>query len=373
MQFFTRFVAGRRGNLAAQAAFALGAALVLPELRDAQAAGQAGGAAEVGIWINHEGKGAVEIKPCGPGLCGNIVWLKTPVNDQGQPLIDRRNPDETKRTRPICGLPVIGNVKRTPDGWDQGWIYNPEEGAQYDVALQAAGDKLVVTGYKGIKLFSKTFTWTRAPVDLQRCDGAAPQQTKAKPVVAPPKLAAPKPPQDGTPAPAAKKPVTATTAPAGAKPAAKPGTVTNEAKKPVAKDAKATTAAKQPAGAAAPAKKAAAPTAGSSKTATSKTATPKNATIEKSAKPGGTPGAKTAAPAVKAAAKPAAGTAKAATAAPVPPAPTAAKKPVAKKPATATASTAGDKKAAAPTDKGAAKPAAKKKTADEDDASSTVE
>ena len=90
MQFFTRFVSGRRRNLAAQAAFALGAALVLPELQDAQAAGPP----EVGVWINHEGKGAVEIKPCGPGLCGNIVWLKTPGNDQGQPLIDRRNPDD---------------------------------------------------------------------------------------------------------------------------------------------------------------------------------------------------------------------------------------------------------------------------------------
>ena len=360
MQFFTRFVAGRRGNLAAQAAFALGAALVLPELRDAQAAGQAAGPAEVGVWINHEGKGAVEIKPCGAALCGNIVWLKNPVNDQGQPLFDRRNPDETKRTRPICGLAVIGNVKRTSEGWDEGWIYNPEEGAQFDVALQASGDRLTVTGYKGIKLFSKTLIWTRAPADLQRCDGAAPQQTKAKPVVAPPKLAAPKP-QDGTSAPAAKKPVTATTAPAGGKPA-QPGVAT-EAKKPVAKDAKATTAAKQPAAAAAPAKKAAAPTAGTSK----KTA------IENPAKPGGTPSAKTATPAVKAAAKPAPGTAKAAAASPVPPAPTAAKKPVAKKPATATASTAGDKKATVPSDKGAAKPAAKKKTADEDDASSTVE
>ena len=357
MQFFTRFVAGRRGNLAAQAAFALGAALALPELREAQAAGPA----EVGVWINHEGKGAVEIKPCGAALCGNIVWLKNPVNDQGQPLFDRRNPDETKRTRPICGLAVIGNVKRTSEGWDEGWIYNPEEGAQFDVALQASGDRLTVTGYKGIKLFSKTLIWTRAPADLQRCDGAAPQQTKAKPVVVPPKLATPKP-QDGSPAPAARKPVTATEAPAGEKPAAKPGVAT-EAKKPVAKDAKTTTAAKQPAGGPAPAKKAAAPTTGTSK----------KAAIENPAKPGGTPSAKTAAPAIKAAAKPAAGTAKAAAGSPIPPAPTAAKKPVAKKPATATASTAGDKKATVPSDQGAAKPAAKKKTADEDDASSTVE
>ena len=99
MQFFTRFVRGRRGNLATRAAFALGAALAFPDTQNAQAAG----APELGVWINHEGKGAVEIKQCGAALCGNIVWLKSQVNDQGQPLFDRRNPDESKRTRPICG------------------------------------------------------------------------------------------------------------------------------------------------------------------------------------------------------------------------------------------------------------------------------
>lgn len=337
MQFLTRFVRSRRASLATQAAIALGAALALPEYRDARAADTA----EVGVWINHEGKGAVEIKPCGAALCGNIVWLKTPVNDQGQPLFDRRNPDETKRNRPICGLPVIGNVKRTPEGWDEGWIYNPEEGAQFDVALQASGDRLTVTGYKGIKLFSKTLIWTRAPADLQRCDGAGPQQTKAKPAVAPPKLAAPQP-KDGAPT-AAKKQAAPAPGNASAKPAAAPAPTA--AKKPPAKDAKAVPAAAS----GAPAKKAAtAPSAKNAVTTTAKTpAQPGAATATK--KTATAPGTK-------------------------PPAPTAAK-PAAKKPAaTATASTTADKKAVAPSDKKpAAKPPLKKKPADEDDAPSAVE
>lgn len=280
---------------------------------------------EVGVWINHEGKGAVEIKPCGPALCGNIVWLREPLNEQGQPLFDRRNPEESKRTRPICGLPVIGNVRRTSEGWDEGWIYNPEEGAQYDVYLRASGDRLTVTGYKGVKLFSKTFTWTRAPADLQRCEAAG-KQTKAKPPTAPVKAAATPP---GAEAPA-KKP-TAKAVPAGQGKAATQQAAST--KQPVAKDtvkAKAATTPKPTAaGTNTPAAK---PT--TAKTTTAKAPTPKPAV-----RPAPQAAADKTAPAKKAAA---------------PGAPTAPK--------------------AAATKPAAAKPAvAKKKTADEIEASSAVE
>ncbi len=289
MQIFIRLAHSRSGKLTAGATLALGAALALISH---PAAAQV---PDVGVWINHEGKGAVEIKPCGPALCGNIVWLRDPINDEGKPLSDRRNPEESKRTRPICGLPVIGSVKRTSEGWDEGWIYNPEEGAQYDVYLKASGDRLTVTGYKGVKLFSKTFTWTRAPADLQRCDGA--KQTKAKPA-APLKPAAPvnaaTTPAPGA-APAKPKPNTAVTpapnpaqdkaatAPKAA-PAAKPATKAT-AKSPSAAPSKAATTAKAPS----PKPAARPPQAATTKpgTATSTAATEKKkAPAKKAAAPG---------------------------------------------------------------------------------------
>lgn len=164
-------------------AFVVGALALMPQQQAAHAASPA----EVGVWINHTGKGAVEIAPCGTSLCGRIVWLKEPLNAEGVPKFDRHNPDASKRTRPICGLPVIGNLKRTSDGWDEGWVYNPEEGTQADVAIVAlAKNTLTVTGYKGIKLFSQTMTWTRAPADLQKC-GEPSGQTKASPPAGVPK------------------------------------------------------------------------------------------------------------------------------------------------------------------------------------------
>ncbi len=147
------------------AAFAVGLT-VLGSMAEAQQA-------ELGLWYDDTGKGAVELVQCGPKLCGRIAWLRDTVNAEGKPLVDRYNPNPARRTTPICGLQVIGDVQKLPEGtWDQGWIYDPKTGSSYNVALTLQGpDQLKVTGYKGIKLLSKSFTWTRAPADLPRCDG----------------------------------------------------------------------------------------------------------------------------------------------------------------------------------------------------------
>jgi uncharacterized protein (DUF2147 family) len=102
-----------------------------------------------GIWYDHNGRGAVEIAPCGSGkgLCGYVVHIK----------------DEKNASR--CGTQILGNV--TPSGG--GWIYSPDRGRKYSVELtRLSDDKLRVVGNAG-SLFSKTFTWKRAPDDVARC------------------------------------------------------------------------------------------------------------------------------------------------------------------------------------------------------------
>lgn len=124
-----------------------------------------------GIWYDDTGQGAVEIGPCGDRLCGRIVWLRAPTDKAGRPLTDALNPDNRRRNRAICGLDVIGDLKRQSNGaWDEGWIYDPKQGKQFDVELKLrAVDLLQVTGYLGLKFLSETFLWKRAPVDLKRC------------------------------------------------------------------------------------------------------------------------------------------------------------------------------------------------------------
>jgi uncharacterized protein (DUF2147 family) len=117
-----------------------------------------------GVWIDHTGRGGVEITECGANLCGRIVWLKDAANKKG------------------CGIQVIGNAKSVgKDVWDGGWIYDPEKNARYSVELKPIGsDKLRVLGYMGSKLFSETMIWKRAPADLTRCDGHEPGVVETK-------------------------------------------------------------------------------------------------------------------------------------------------------------------------------------------------
>lgn len=101
--------------------------------------------------------------PCAEALCGRIVWLKEPSDKTGQPLRDAKNEDRVKRAQTICGLQIIGGLKRQPDGsWDNGWIYDPEQGEKFDVELRLVGpDVLQVKGYKGLKFLSETYQWRR--------------------------------------------------------------------------------------------------------------------------------------------------------------------------------------------------------------------
>jgi uncharacterized protein (DUF2147 family) len=119
--------------------------------------GAAGAASSpIGIWIDHTGRGAVEITDCGGKLCGHLVWFK-----------DGKNNDEG------CNFQIIGNVRPVGGNkWDGGWIIDPDKNPnkKYDVEITILSDtKLKVMGYQGMKFLSETMTWTRAPADLKRC------------------------------------------------------------------------------------------------------------------------------------------------------------------------------------------------------------
>ena len=42
----------------------------------AAASAASAGGEPTGVWIDHTGRGAVEITNCGGALCGRVVWLK---------------------------------------------------------------------------------------------------------------------------------------------------------------------------------------------------------------------------------------------------------------------------------------------------------
>ncbi len=138
----------------------------------APSAGAAGlsGNAILGLWEVEEGDGRIEIFRCGDKYCGRIAWLKEPnypADDRGgmggKPLVDRENPSRELRNRPQMGLRIMdGYTFRGDNRWDDGTIYNPENGKSYKSTLSlVSSDRLKLRAFIGISLFGGSTVWKR--------------------------------------------------------------------------------------------------------------------------------------------------------------------------------------------------------------------
>jgi uncharacterized protein (DUF2147 family) len=124
-----------------------------------------------GWWINSSGKAGILIAPCGAQLCGHIEWLRVPLDAAGKPKTDIHNPDASLRSRPDCGLTILGGFTEDSDGsWHGGWVYDPESGNTYKSNMHVGDDgKLHVRGYIGISLLGRTEIMTRPATLPQPC------------------------------------------------------------------------------------------------------------------------------------------------------------------------------------------------------------
>ena len=131
-----------------------------------------------GIWAKDDGSAKVEIKKCGRGLCGSVVWLRTPNNSRGKPLRDVRNENASLHGRPIIGLPLFSNMRLTaPNTW-VGNVYNPVEGRIYtDVKLTLVSSRQIVLRGCRTWLMCGEKTWTRS---ILPADATPPQLIEVK-------------------------------------------------------------------------------------------------------------------------------------------------------------------------------------------------
>ncbi|MBE0638886.1 MAG: DUF2147 domain-containing protein [Bacteroidales bacterium] len=120
----------------------------------------------VGIWLNEDKDAHVKIENKNGVFYGNVVWLKTPIDDEtGKPKLDKKNPDEQLKKRPIMGLTLLSNFKFDGDDeWEGGEIYDPKSGKTYSCYMAFTDDTkniLKVRGYIGISLIGRTTYWTK--------------------------------------------------------------------------------------------------------------------------------------------------------------------------------------------------------------------
>ena len=112
-----------------------------------------------GVWKLDSGKVTVRIAPCGPSLCGSIVGLAKPLNKEGQPKVDRKNPNESLRNRPLMGLTILANMKPAGENSWKGTIYNADDGRTYSSYMKLSGSAMKVKGCVGP--FCKTMKFIR--------------------------------------------------------------------------------------------------------------------------------------------------------------------------------------------------------------------
>jgi uncharacterized protein (DUF2147 family) len=106
------------------------------------AAGLAGAQAATvpeGVWSLPKGKATIRIASCGESVCATLVGLRKPLDKQGRPKVDKRNPDRAKRDRPVIGLSLLSGMTPSGEGW-KGTFYNPDDGETYAGTLAPAGD-----------------------------------------------------------------------------------------------------------------------------------------------------------------------------------------------------------------------------------------
>lgn len=119
-----------------------------------------------GVWLNEDKDAHVKIENKNGVFYGNVVWLKTPIDEEtGKPKLDKKNPDEQLKKRPIMGLTLLSNFKFDGDDeWEGGEIYDPKSGKTYScymIFTDATKNTLKVRGYIGISLIGRTTYWTR--------------------------------------------------------------------------------------------------------------------------------------------------------------------------------------------------------------------
>jgi uncharacterized protein (DUF2147 family) len=107
-----------------------------------------------GVWLRDNGQSRIRIASCGAALCGTIVWLQTPRNDEN-------NPNAAQRSRSLVGVRVFFDMRPNGDNRWSGQAYNPEDGRTYRGNMSLSGRTLTTQGCAFGGMICRSVTWSR--------------------------------------------------------------------------------------------------------------------------------------------------------------------------------------------------------------------
>lgn len=118
-----------------------------------------------GIWWNKDKDAKIKVYYASGMYWGQIYWLKNPIDTvTNKPKLDKNNPKEELRTRPVMGLLIMKNLVWDADDedWDDGDIYDPKSGNTYSLTCSLKDkNTMELRGYIGISLIGRTDVWVR--------------------------------------------------------------------------------------------------------------------------------------------------------------------------------------------------------------------
>ena len=118
----------------------------------------------LGEWYTSDKEAVVTIFMDGETFSGKTTWMKEPNDSNGNPKLDKENPEEKLRNRKRLGLKIMhGFVYKGNNVWEDGRIYKPDVGKTYGgTATLMDENTLELEGYLiSIPFIGKSSTWTR--------------------------------------------------------------------------------------------------------------------------------------------------------------------------------------------------------------------
>jgi uncharacterized protein (DUF2147 family) len=114
----------------------------------------------VGLWKTKEGKSIIKIYKINRNeYAGKIVWLSEPLDENGQPKKDNKNPIENLRDKMLLNLEILKGFHLVKNLLKDGKIYDPKSGKTYSCVIKYKKPNLAIRGFIGISLFGRSETW----------------------------------------------------------------------------------------------------------------------------------------------------------------------------------------------------------------------
>ena len=116
----------------------------------------------IGKWKLEDGSAIVEVYRQGNVFNGRIVWLETPTNADGTPVLDTNNPDKSLQSRQLINLNMLSCLKADGKEYNGGTIYDPGNGKTYHCSMKVENGVLKVRGSLDKRgLLGRTMDWFR--------------------------------------------------------------------------------------------------------------------------------------------------------------------------------------------------------------------